>query len=75
MAGNEAEWTADWYAKEYYATSPPTDPTGPDKPQNWKVVRGGSYKDVPARLRVSARFGISPFADSTGVRCTLDTLP
>jgi len=75
MAGNLAEWTADWYAATYYVTSPPADPTGPDEPQNWRVVRGGSYKDRPARLRLSDRFGIAPGADAAGLRCALDALP
>ncbi|MDY0002078.1 MAG: SUMF1/EgtB/PvdO family nonheme iron enzyme [Polyangia bacterium] len=29
LAGNIKEWTADWYASDYYPTSPSFDPTGP----------------------------------------------
>ncbi len=29
MLGNEVEWVMDWYAPDYYAYSPPQNPTGP----------------------------------------------
>jgi len=42
------EWVADWYANEYYAISPATDPTGPEASSNTlgtggKVARGGCW--------------------------------
>jgi formylglycine-generating enzyme required for sulfatase activity len=40
MAGNAMEWVADWLAVDYYATSPKTDPTGPET-GTIKVEKGG----------------------------------
>jgi len=38
MAGNVMEWTADWYAPDYYANSPSENPTGPES-GDFKVFR------------------------------------
>ena len=59
MLGNVAEWCEDWYASDYYAASPATDPKGPA----WggsRVVRGGSWADGPLGCRVAARSGTAP---------------
>lgn len=45
MAGNVAEWTADWFDSQYYANSPKQNPAGPEK-GTWKVIRGGAW-DAP----------------------------
>lgn len=73
MAGNAAEWVADWYDREYYQASPDKNPTGPAKGER-KVIRGGSWADLPTALRVSARFSADPeFQDRTiGFRCAMD---
>ena len=42
LAGNVAEWVADWYDPGYYMTSPRQNPSGPPEGQK-KVVRGGSW--------------------------------
>lgn len=73
MAGNAAEWVADWYERDYYQKSPVRNPTGPmtgDK----RVLRGGSWADVPSALRVTARFSAEPgFEDRTiGFRCAMN---
>ncbi len=53
LAGNVEEWVADWYAEAY--TDPETDdPRGPAV-GNYRVIRGGSYRDGRAWLRGAAR--------------------
>jgi formylglycine-generating enzyme required for sulfatase activity len=73
VAGNAAEWVADWYDREYYQKGPDKNPKGPDSGEK-KVVRGGSWVDLPAALRVTARVSAEPeFQDRTiGFRCAKD---
>ena len=73
MAGNAAEWVADWYDREYYSKSPEKNPTGPANGEK-RVLRGGSWADLPVALRVSARMSAEPdFQDRTiGFRCAMD---
>ncbi len=72
MAGNASEWVADWYSREYYQKSPEKNPTGPAQGDK-RVLRGGSWADLPAALRVTARFSAEPeFEDRTvGFRCAM----
>ncbi|MDI7268483.1 MAG: SUMF1/EgtB/PvdO family nonheme iron enzyme [Myxococcota bacterium] len=76
MAGNVAEWTADFYDAAYYAAacaSGCTDPAGPGS-SGARVVRGGSWDDSAAAVRAAARNSEGPGArdDKIGFRCASD---
>lgn len=73
MAGNAAEWVADWYDRDYYQNSPKKNPPGPAKGDK-RVIRGGSWADLPLSLRVTARISAEPdFEDRTiGFRCAMN---
>jgi formylglycine-generating enzyme len=60
LAGNVWEWVQDWYAPDYYATSPPANPAGPVTGQ-LRLVRGGSWLVADVRmLSVSYRHKVPP---------------
>ncbi len=70
MAGNAGEWVADWYSVNYYEHSPETNPSGPENGQ-FKVLRGGSWSDLPKYLLTYGRFKLPPETRNsyTGFRC------
>lgn len=59
MHGNVWEWVQDWYAENYYQQSPVIDPQGPEN-GTYRVLRGGSWRDVAGVLRVSNRYRCDP---------------
>ena len=69
-----AMWVMDWYDREYYQKSPDADPTGPASGDK-RVIRGGSWADLPSALRVTSRMSAEPdYEDRTiGFRCAMDT--
>lgn len=70
LAGNAAEWVADWYAKDALFTAARNNPTGPTR-GFLRVVRGGSFYEGPGHLRSSYRYGLNPVSGFgfVGFRC------
>ena len=70
MAGNVGEWVADWYGSNYYEASPSKNPSGPAA-GSFRVLRGGSWSDLPKYLLTYGRFKLPPETHNsyTGFRC------
>ena len=71
MAGNAAEWVADWYDDDYYSNSPETNPKGPTLGQA-RVLRGGFAEEAAVYVRSTARLPIAPGTSFGGFRCARD---
>ncbi len=73
MAGNVAEWTADWYDPNYYKTGPDRNPKGPETGTQ-KAFRGGGWIDSTPSVRPAQRNGADPNTKMNwlGFRCARD---
>ena len=78
MAGNLDEWTRDWCAVNYYASSPSRNPEGPADDASSchsRGTRGGMYTGAPYFLRCARRSQCDPsYAWNTnGFRCVVES--
>lgn len=72
MAGNVFEWVNDWYDENYYSSSPYYNPPGPaTSTGSGRVIRSGSWGDLPWWLRVAYRNWVWPDLSNKliGFRC------
>lgn len=78
MAGNVAEWVADWYSPAYYRQAEATglNPTGPPVGSE-KVLRGGSWDARIFFARSAHRQSLAPEQQAfwVGFRCAMDVAP
>lgn len=75
MVGNVNEWCSDWYAEDYYAKSPSENPKGAAGGE-YRVLRGGSWLDLPNAVRVALRDWNYPWFARLGRRlsCREDSI-
>jgi len=70
MAGNVAEWVADWFDVSYYRSSPARNPQGSVSGEQ-AVLRGGGWSASALNVRAPLRFRGAPAyrGDLLGFRC------
>lgn len=76
MAGNAAEWVADWYERDEqqfgYPRGAQTNPKGPSFGALGHVIRGGSYRDGAHMQRAASRHASTFALREVGFRCAAD---
>lgn len=83
LAGNVAEWTADWYAQDAYRQlAKRAGKTAVERPRGpsagtYKVKRGGSWRQYELDLRSTTRSFMTPSTrdETIGFRCVADPAP
>ena len=75
VAGNAAEWVADWFAVDTYARSPAANPKGPPSGEQ-KVHRApiANAGGGPEKCRCTSRYGVNP-SWTYGFRCASSESP
>ena len=70
MTGNVWEWVNDRYQSDYFESSEPRDPQGPDAGM-YRVVRGGGWYSGIEQLKIKNRMWFDPNTGevSIGFRC------
>jgi len=70
MSGNVKEWVDDWFDREYYMDNHEINPKGQIGGE-FKVLRGGSWRDLSIFLYSSFRNNSTPstYMDDYGFRC------
>jgi len=73
MQGNVVEWVRDYYAADYYSSSPSENPRGPESGR-FRVIRGGGWHSGAYCNRVYYRNALPPnWVDfAVGFRCVKD---
>ena len=76
MAGNVWEWVQDWYNETYYASSPASNPLGPDS-GTYRVQRGGSWVIDDHYIRSATRYWAYLMSgyNYVGFRCAMSATP
>jgi len=74
MSGNVWEWVNDWYYIYYYASSPYSNPSGPETGIS-KVHRGGGWSLDWDNIRIANRGGLGPdnVRNNIGFRCAISS--
>ncbi|OGO28460.1 MAG: hypothetical protein A2Z16_09140 [Chloroflexi bacterium RBG_16_54_18] len=75
LAGNVAEWVADWFDPKYYLSAAVINPPGPDQGE-FRVQRGGSWLNQAHVIRTAYRLWNYPDSSFEGIgfRCVLSNI-